>query len=107
MALISFEEAVAHLRMELDHDDSSPPVYDDERVPDISNKMLQAEAIVLNYLGLAEAADIYASPPPVRAFTANDVEIIRAAIFDTLSALFDADKARTIVEAYAMNVGTV
>lgn len=103
MALITFEEALGHLRVELDHDGGSPPIYDDERVPDINAKIVQANAIILDYLETDEAS-INGSPAP---FTEQQIEVIRASIFTALSALYDDEQFRTLQDNLKMNTGAI
>jgi hypothetical protein len=50
MALISLEDATGHLRIDLITDGGSPSLITDERYADLNSKILQAEAIVLDYL---------------------------------------------------------
>lgn len=53
MALITVEEAAAHLRLDLETDGGSP-AEPDARLPDLESKIAEAEAAILNYIEMDE-----------------------------------------------------
>jgi hypothetical protein len=83
MALITTEEAAAHLHIDLQYDDSSPPVIDDERLDDLEAKIAEAEATILDYLEMEEA-DLTAT-----GVSENWLPIAQAAVKLYLSSLYD------------------
>ena len=78
--LITTQEAVLHLRLDMIGDPSdSPPYGGDERLPDLQLKMLSAETIILDYLKTHDTGWTDATVPPP----------IKASILIMLSALWD------------------
>lgn len=105
MALITLRQANDHLRLDLPlpDDPEDDPVteddfadIDDERVPDVRLKMGQAEAIILNYLGVA---DTYDDSPAL--WTATDRANVQAAVLIALQAIYDDEKEKTIADYMA------
>lgn len=103
MTMITLEQANMHLRLEMENDGGSPIVFTDERAPNVQLKIDQAEAIVLNYLKIAEAPDPLASPT---IWTERDYAVVQSCVLLILSALFDDEDGRT-VGAYMAQGGTV
>lgn len=93
MPLITLAQADAHLRLDLETDGASPPVYTDARTANVELKMVQAEAVILNYLKLSEFPDPSDSP---QVWSASDVSCAQTAVLVILSALFDDADGRTI-----------
>jgi hypothetical protein len=87
----------------LETDNASPPAFVDERVPNVQMKIDQAEAIVLNYLKIAEAPDPLASPT---IWTERDYANVQSCVLLILSALFDDEDGRTVGD-YMKEGGTV
>jgi hypothetical protein len=90
--LITVAQADAHLRLDLEDDD--------DRLPDLELKMLQAESIVMDYLK-ADADVLEGSPPAYSTssppiWTDRDVAVIQAAILLVLSAIYDDEIERTL-----------
>ena len=54
MALITVEEAAAHLRLDLETDGGSPAEITDARLPDLVAKIGEAEAAILGYIEMDE-----------------------------------------------------
>ena len=93
MPLITLAQADAHLRLDLENDGASPLTYTDARVANVELKMVQAEAIILNYLKRTEFPDPADSP---QIWTESDVSVVQTAILMVLSALFDDADSRTL-----------
>jgi hypothetical protein len=93
MPLITVAQADAHLRLSLEHDDGSPLTYTDDRLPDLQLKMLQAEAIVLDYLKVAVEDPMGTSPP---LWSGRHAAVVQAAVLLVLSALYDDEIERTL-----------
>jgi len=91
MAIITLEQANNHLRLDLENDGASPPEFTDPRKGDVELKMLQAEAIILDYLKVE--ADAFGSPST---FGDQDTSVIQAATLLVLSALYDDENQRTL-----------
>lgn len=83
MALITLEEAAAHLGIDWVTDGASPPTIIDERLPDVELKMTQAEAIILEYIDMDEE-DLSAT-----GVSQHWLPVVQSAVLLTLSALFD------------------
>jgi hypothetical protein len=71
MSLITVAQANDHLRLDLENDGSSPPNFDDPRVPELQLKMDEATDAVLDYLKVGQDSpplwDDETVPPRVRA----------------------------------------
>ena len=108
--LITVAQADAHLRTDLETDGNSPPTYTDERLPGLQLKMDQAEAVVLDYLKVAD--DVLEGSPPNYAtsspslWSARDLKVIQSAILLILSALWDDSPDRTVAD-YMKQDGTI
>jgi hypothetical protein len=76
--LISTAEAVAHLRIDLDEDDSPANPY----AADLAMKMDQAESIILDYLKVTGDSPAY-NP------TGDDLHCVKSAILIVLWNLFE------------------
>jgi hypothetical protein len=107
MPLITLAQADAHLRLDLDLT-GSPPA--DPRVPDLQLKMVQAEAIIIDYLKLdddeyelAVNGDPNASPPTDPTWSDRDQAVVQAAVLLVLSALYDDEIQRTLGDYLADN----
>lgn len=103
MPLVTLAEADAHLRLDLETDGASPPVYIDARLPNVQMKLTQAESIILNYLKIGDL-EVDGSPP---SWSDRDRENVRASILLILSALFDDADGRTVADYMALNTGSV
>lgn len=57
MALITVEQAEAHLRLDLARSGGSPDAITDERLPDLEMKIDAASAIVLDYLKYGDSPE--------------------------------------------------
>ena len=83
MTLVTTDEAAEHLRIVLETDNGSPAVITDLRYVDLANKILQAEALVLDYIEMTEE-DLLAS-----GVSANWMPVIKASVLIILSGLWD------------------
>lgn len=92
MAIITVAQAEKHLRLDLENDGGSPVQYTDERLPDLELKIMQAEAIVLDYLKV-DGDPLEASPA---VWTDRDISVVQAATLLVLSALYDDAPDRTL-----------
>lgn len=80
--LITIEQANDHLRLDLTTDDSSPPQFNDARLPELELKIEQATDAVLDYLKIEQG-----SPPH---WTSYDLPPrVQAAILMVLKTLWD------------------
>ncbi len=93
-ALITVEQANDHLRLDLETDGSSPPAFDDIRLPDLQLKMDQATDIVLDYLKVGQD-----SPPLWDTETVPGR--ISAAILLVLQSLYDDSAAGAMLSGLA------
>lgn len=100
MALITIEEAAAHLHIDLQYDNSSPPVIDDDRADDLEAKIAEAEAAILDYLEMEEA-DLTAS-----GVSAQWLPIAQAATKLYLTSLYD-DRDATAETDYLAHDGAI
>jgi hypothetical protein len=96
MAIITLEQANAHLRLDLDMGSPSDP-----RIPDVELKMMQAEALILDYLKVG--ANEILSPS---VFNDQDMSVVQAAVLMVLSALYDDEAERTL-GAYMAPMGVI
>ena len=101
--LVTIAQANAHLRLDLQSENDSPPFASDERTADVELKMAQAEGIVVNYLkldddglDLALNGDPNASPVVAPTWNARDTFNVQAAVLLVLSALYDDEMNRTL-----------
>lgn len=76
---IKEEEAIAHLRLNLENDGNSPATIIDEDYPDLQLKIAQAEDIIIGYLKTNNTGWDQDTIPPR----------IKAAMLMVLSALWD------------------
>ncbi len=100
--LITLAQANDHLRLDLGLTDTSPPAFEDERIPHLLVLMVAAESVICDYLKIDGAA-LSASPP---VFSDQDIEVIRAAALLALAALWDDAPERTIGD-YLKRDGTI
>jgi hypothetical protein len=101
MPLITMQEANDQLRLDLEKG-GSPPAFIDDRVPGLQTKIIQAEAIILNYLKVTGDPD--GSPP---LWSDRDRAVVQSAAFLALSALYDDAPERTLGDYLAFPNGTI
>jgi hypothetical protein len=100
MALITFQEALDHLRITLVTDEGSPEVITDDRYDDLVAKVAEADALVLDYIEMEEG-DLVAS-----GVSNNTPIVVKSAVKIILSALWE-DREGTGIGDYFKEGGAV
>lgn len=113
MAIITQDEAIGHLRLDMVQDAGGSPTVVDERLADLLMKIRMAEAIIVDYLKYQDTGwntSMYVDPGYWDSGYTDDVsgapEVIRSAVLIMLSALWE-DREGTSIGDYLKPEGAI
>lgn len=97
MNIVTLQQASDHLRLDIDFSES--PV-DDELIPELTDKLFQANAIIVNYLKVGGDSPEW-EPDEV------DEPAVRASVLLVLSAIWDNKTGENLGKLFHPQTGTV
>jgi hypothetical protein len=104
MLFVTLTQAKQHLRVDVDEVDADADA-------DLTLKVIQAEAIVTDYMKV-DAALLEGSPPAwtqasPQMWSSRDLSVIQASVLLVLSALYDDEMERTIADYMKPSTGVI